>query len=46
VTALAMGKKEMFALQLSHLITVPEMVSSDTPTGTRWKRVPERKQNE
>lgn len=44
--ALAMSEKEMFALQLSHLITVPETISSDTPTGTRWKHIPERGQNE
>lgn len=33
--ALAISEKEMFALQLSHLITVAEMISSDTPAGTR-----------
>lgn len=44
--ARAMSEKEMFALQLWHLITVPEMLSSDTPTGTRWKHIPERVKNE
>lgn len=44
--ALAISENEMFALQLSHLITVAEMISSDTPADTRWKHIPEREQNE
>lgn len=43
---LCKSEKEMSALQPKQLIRAPEMLSSDTPTGLRWKHIPEREQDE
>lgn len=44
--ALCKSEKEMSALQPNQLIRVPEMIPSDTPTGMRWKHIPETEQDE